>query len=249
MRLLILSDIHANLTALDAALKACDGLWDRVICLGDIVGYGPDPNETVDRIRSLSAVAIRGNHDKAAVGLEDIDDFNPIARHAALWTRTRLRSDSADYLRQLPAGPKELDAVCFVHGSVLDEDEYVFAPSQAIENILKAPQPVTFFGHTHVQGGFAIRENADTVEVIHVRAGASKDASTLALERESRYMLNPGSIGQPRDGDPRAGFAIADINRRTVEFWRVDYGIDAVQERMRAAGLPEALSLRLNFGR
>ena len=192
---------------------------------------------------------IRGNHDKAAAGTEDIEDFNPIARHAALWTRGQLRIDNLDYLRQLPAGPRNVDGICLVHGSVLDEDEYVFSAAQAVENMLNAPALLTFFGHTHVQGGFAMREVADNVEVIHVSAGAGEDASSLVVDPETRYMLNPGSIGQPRDGDPRAAFAIADTGRRVVEFWRVPYEIAEVQDRMRAAGLPEALALRLNFGR
>jgi len=247
MRFLILSDLHANLTALEASLAAAEGRWDKAFCLGDVVGYGPDPNEVVDRMRSLPAVTIRGNHDKAGSGLEDAQDFNPVARSAALWTLNHLRPENIEYLKQLPTGPLQVDGIALVHGAVRDEDEYVFGPVQALDGLLEAPAPVTFFGHTHLQGGFSMRDNK--VEVLHFRPAAGKSFATLQLENGTQYLLNPGSIGQPRDGDPRAGFAIADMDRRQVEFWRVPYDVAAVQKRMEEAGLPEPLILRLAFGR
>jgi len=247
MRFLILSDIHANLTALEAVLAAGEGGWDKAFCLGDVVGYGPDPNEVVDRLRSLPAVTIRGNHDKAGSGLEDAQDFNPVARSAALWTLNRLRPENIEYLKQLPTGPLQVDGIALVHGAVRDEDEYVFGPVQALDGLLEAPAPVTFFGHTHLQGGFSMRANK--VDVLHFRPAAGKSFATLQLENGTQYLLNPGSIGQPRDGDPRAGFAIADMDRQQVEFWRVPYDVAAVQKRMEEAGLPEPLILRLAFGR
>jgi len=247
MRFLILSDIHANLTALEAALAAVEGRWDKAFCLGDVVGYGPDPNEVVDRLRSLPAVTIRGNHDKAGSGLEDAQDFNPVARSAALWTLNHLRPENIEYLRQLPTGPLQVDGIALVHGAVRDEDEYVFGPVQALDGLLEAPAPVTFFGHTHLQGGFSMRGNK--VEVLHFRPAPGKSSATLQLENGTQYLLNPGSIGQPRDGDPRAGFAVADMEHRQVEFWRVPYDVAAVQKRMEEAGLPEPLILRLAFGR
>jgi predicted phosphodiesterase len=247
MRFLILSDIHANLTALEAALEAVKGRWDKAFCLGDVVGYGPDPNEVVDLLRSLPALTIRGNHDKAGSGLEDAEDFNPVARSAALWTLDHLRPENIEYLKQLPTGPLEVDGIALVHGAVRDEDEYVFGPVQALDGLLEAPAPVTFFGHTHLQGGFSMRGNK--VEVLHFRPPAGKSFATLQLENGTQYLLNPGSIGQPRDGDPRAGFAIADLDGHQVEFWRVPYDVAAVQKRMEEAGLPEPLILRLAFGR
>src|SRR5580693_2856983 len=136
MRLLVFSDVHANATALEAALEACAGRWERAVCLGDIVGYGPDPNEAVDRIRGLAAAIIRGNHDRAACGLADVEDFNPVARATVEWTRSQLRADNLNYLHQLPAGPLETDGLTLVHGALHDEDEYVFAPAQALDGLL-----------------------------------------------------------------------------------------------------------------
>ncbi len=247
MRYLVLSDIHANSTALEAALSAVEERWERVVCLGDVVGYGPDPNEVIDRVRTLNATTIRGNHDKAACGLVNADDFNPVARTAATWTREHLRADNLTYLQQLPQGPLEADGLALIHGALHDEDEYVFAPAQALDGLLESPSPVTFFGHTHFQGGFSFRDNQ--LEVIQLRPEPGAGFAALRVEPDTRYLLNPGSVGQPRDGDPRAAFAIADLNHAVVEFWRVPYDVEAVQQRMKRAGLPEPLILRLAFGR
>ncbi len=246
-RFLILSDIHANGTALEAVLEAAAGRWDRAVCLGDLVGYGPDPNEVVSRIRSLAAMAIRGNHDKAGCGLDDGEDFNDAARQAVLWTRENLAPENLEYLRALPAGPLEIDGIALIHGALHDEDEYVFAPAQALSGLLDSPTPVCFFGHTHFQGGFSFRDGK--LEVLHLRPGKGTSFTALRIEPDTRYLLNPGSVGQPRDGDARAAFAIADMKHSVVEFWRVPYAIEAVQQRMRRAGLPEPLVLRLSYGR
>jgi len=247
MRYLILSDIHANLTALEAVLKAADRRWQKAVCLGDLVGYGPDPNEVIDRVRELGAVTIRGNHDKAVTTLTEADDFNPIARSAVLWTRAQLRPDALEYLENLPRGPLAVDNFYLIHGTLHDEDEYMFSPLQALEGLLTAPGPVVFFGHTHIQGGFCLR--GEDVTVLHFKPTGGQLFSTLTLEPGTQYLLNPGSIGQPRDGDPHAGFAIADLENHSVEFWRVPYDVEAVQQRMAQAGLPEPLILRLSFGR
>jgi len=247
MRFLVLSDIHANMTALEASLAAVEGRWDKVLCLGDVVGYGPDPNEVVDKLRALDATTIRGNHDKAGSGIENAEDFNPIARAAAVWTLEHLRPENLEYLKNLPTGPVQVDGIAMVHGAVRDEDEYVFAPAQALDGLLESPSEVTFFGHTHLQGGFAMHDNR--VEALHFRPEAGKNFATLKINPVAQYLLNPGSVGQPRDGDPRAGFAIADVANQEVEFWRVQYQVEAVQKRMAAAGLPEPLILRLAFGR
>ncbi len=247
MRYLILSDIHGNLTALDAALKAAKGRWQKAVCLGDLVDYGPDPNEVIARVQSLKAITIRGNHDKAVVGLADPDDFNPIARMSVLWTREQLTAKNRAYLQNLPSGPKQVGGFTIVHGSLYDEDEYVFSPELALDGLRTAPTPVTFFGHTHVEGGFILRDGQ--AGVLHFEPSGGDPFSTLKIEPGIPYLLNPGSIGQPRDGDPRAAFAIADLDSQSVEFWRVPYDIGAVQDRMARAGLPEALILRLFFGR
>jgi len=247
LRFLILSDIHANLTALQAAVATVEGRWDRALCLGDIVGYGPDPNDAMDFVRSLNPVMIRGNHDKAACGITDASDFNPVARIAAEWTTSNLRPENLEILRQLPMGPVRVDDLTLVHGAVADEDEYVFAPGQALDGLLESPSPITFFGHTHFQGGFSYRQSQ--LEVIQMKPLPGPSFSALQMETTTRYLLNPGSIGQPRDGDPRAGFAIADMDHHVTEFWRVPYDIESVQARMREAKLPEVLVQRLSYGR
>jgi predicted phosphodiesterase len=247
MRYLILSDIHANLTALDTALEAAKGQWDKTVCLGDLVGYGPDPNEVIDRVRALGALTIRGNHDKAVSGQADPEEFNPMARNAVLWTRERLRAENLDYIEKLPKGPVAEGGFNMVHGAFHDEDEYVFAPEQALDGLLSAPTPAVFFGHTHIQGGFTLR--GEDIGVLRFKPTTGKLSSTLAIEPDMTYLLNPGSIGQPRDGDPRAAFAIADMEKQSVEFWRIPYDIENVQKRMAENGLPEPLILRLSFGR
>jgi predicted phosphodiesterase len=247
MRYLIISDTHANLTALETVLAAAKGKWDKAVCLGDLVGYGPDPNEVVERVRALEAETIRGNHDKAIAGIEAVDDFNPIARAAVLWTRQQLRPENREYLRELPKGPKSIDDFTIVHGSIYDEDEYVYAPELALDPLKASPTSVTFFGHTHLQGGFTLR--GQELQALHAAPAPDRESVQVKIESGTNYLLNPGSTGQPRDGDARAGFAIADLNHQSVEFWRVPYNIGDVQQRMSQAGLPEPLILRLAFGR
>jgi len=248
MRFLVLSDIHANLTALNAALEASSGRWDKALCLGDVVGYGPDPNEVVERLRTLDAVTIRGNHDKVGSGLTSPDDFNPVARAAAMWTRNHLAPENREYLEKLPLGPLSLNGFSLVHGAIRDEDEYVVAPAQALESLIEAPAQVTFFGHTHLQGGFALGAD-NRVSSLQLRPPPGQKSIKLTIEKGTNYLLNPGSIGQPRDGDARAAFAIADSDAGEVEFWRVPYAVESVQLRMERAGLPESLIFRLSFGR
>jgi len=247
MRILILSDIHANFTALEASLAKAAGRWDMAVCLGDIVGYGPDPAEVSEKIRGLVQSCIRGNHDKAVTGIMDTEDFNPVAKAAVDWTRKQLSPQLLQWLAALPQGPLETNGIVLVHGAFQDEDEYVFTPAQALEGLLDSTSPVTFFGHTHHQGGFAYFDS--NLEVLQIRPRPTELFAPLRIEPERRYMLNPGSVGQPRDADPRASFAIADLVNHTVEFWRVPYEIGKVQSRMRKAGLPEPLVQRLEFGR
>src|SRR5260370_4517408 len=167
MRLLVLTDIHANLSALDAALAAADGSWQRLVCVGDVVGYGPDPNEATSRTRELGAVTIRGNHDKAVAELMPTDDFNPVAKAAVNWTRSQLSNENLDWLAGLPQGPLEAEGVGLVHGAFQDEDEYVFTPSQALAGLLDSTTQVTFFGHPHHQGAFAYQHPQFKVFSLH----------------------------------------------------------------------------------
>lgn len=247
MRILVLSDLHSNATAMDAVLEAAKGRWDSSVCLGDVVGYGPDPNYVTARLRELKTKTIRGNHDKAVTGLMATEDFNPVAKAAVDWTRAELKPEHLAWLAALPPGPLESDGIVLVHGALQDEDEYVFTPEQALDGLLDSTAGATFFGHTHHQGGFSYLDSQ--LEVLQIRPRASESFAALRIERPRRYLLNPGSIGQPRDGDPRAAFAIADLEHQVVEFWRVPYDIAAVQERMRTAHLPEPLVQRLIVGR
>jgi len=247
MRLLILSDLHANLTALEAALGAVKGRWEAAVCLGDVVGYGPDPVEVSQKLQVLTKEVIRGNHDKAVAGIMSSEDFNPVAKMAVDWTREVLSSGLLQWLAELPPGPRKAQGVVLIHGAFQDEDEYVFTPAQALEGLLDSSTTLSFFGHTHHQGGFSYHES--DIEVLSLRPRQSESFSALHLEPGYKYLLNPGSIGQPRDGDPRAAFAIADFDHNIVEFWRVPYDIPAVQDRMHEANLPDPLIHRLSLGR
>ncbi|MEZ5401272.1 MAG: metallophosphoesterase family protein [Bryobacteraceae bacterium] len=249
MRYLILSDIHANWEALQAAVAAAsEEGWDEVVCLGDIVGYGADPNRCVEWVRENSRYVIRGNHDKACVGLEDLEWFNPVASRACRWTQTELSSEAADWLRQLPLGPMPAgsngDRFTISHGSPVDEDQYVVNLDEAaqIEGYLE--QSVTFFGHTHLQGGFEYAAGVQRIPGVP----AADEGVSVSLEPLARYMINPGSVGQPRDGDPRAAWAVYDPEAGTVTYRRVFYDLHSAQAKILAAGLPEVLAFRLSIG-
>jgi len=251
VRILILSDIHANLEALEACLAAAPA-HDRVFNLGDIVGYGANPNEVTERARTLGDVFVRGNHDKACTDLISLEGFNPIAGLAALWTRQQLRPESFDFLRRLPEGPVlPLPGVQCVHGSPRDEDEYVLMRREAFSILAHVEFPVTFFGHTHVQGGFWIDDSQESEGAIEMTYKSPEGIQQFKLELSAagKYLINPGSVGQPRDGDPRAAFAAYDTDKRSVIFYRVPYDIEKAQKKIFAAGLPERLAIRLEEGR
>ena len=245
MRYLILSDIHSNWEALEAVLHTAEGLYDRILCLGDLVGYGADPNRVVDWVRENVSVVIRGNHDKACSGMESLEWFNEIAREAALWTLNQLTQDNLNYLLMLARGPLETGGMTLVHGSILDEDEYVVSPREAAQMFPYLDGHLTFFGHTHIQGGFI--QFQEKLQV--VRPMPNKGPQYLQLQEEEKYLLNPGSVGQPRDGDWRSGFVLYDPGERLVVFYRIEYDIDSAQEKIRSAGLPEHLASRLTAGR
>lgn len=248
MRYLILSDIHSNLEALEKTLERATGLYDQALCLGDLVGYGPDPNPVIDRVRALATSVIRGNHDKACAGLMDVTDFNPLAQQATQWTYEQLTPDHLNYLRTLPAGPIQFDAFQIVHGSPADEDEYLFGPTRALPVLRNLNTQTVVFGHTHFQGGFMLSPRG-RFQSIRFPASDEPRTGALALEDGGRYLINPGSVGQPRDSDWRAAFAIFDEDKRRVEYYRTPYDLPKTQEKMRAAGLPEPLVKRLEFGR
>lgn len=248
MRYLVLSDIHSNLEALEACLRLAEGKYDDAVCLGDLVGYGPDPNAVIERVRSLARAIIRGNHDKACSGIDDAEDFNPFAYQATLWTREQLTAEHYAFLRALPEGPIEVSGFAIVHGSPLDEDEYILGPREALPALKSLTIPIVCFGHTHYQGGFALTSKG---RYHSIRLPAAEDGLTftLPLEAGGLYLLNPGSIGQPRDGDWRAAFAILDEGRYQMEYYRTAYDLETTQKKMARAGLPQYLIQRLSFGR
>jgi diadenosine tetraphosphatase ApaH/serine/threonine PP2A family protein phosphatase len=250
MRALILSDIHANYEALHAVLDAApehDTVWN----LGDIVGYGASPNEVIEGVRGLGNLFVRGNHDRACSGLSGLEDFNPIAGRAARWTQAILSAGHTEWLREIPSGPivpGDQPVTCS-HGSLLDEDEYVMTVRDAWGPLQRTEARVNFFGHTHLQGGFAT--NGSEWFRLSPQYGSRNGVThfKLTLRDDGRYLINPGSVGQPRDGDWRASFAVYDNVQRIVTFWRVPYDVALAQEKILNAGLPERLAIRLREGR
>jgi diadenosine tetraphosphatase ApaH/serine/threonine PP2A family protein phosphatase len=247
LRYLIISDIHANMDALEAVLSAFPPeTWDRLVVLGDLVGYGASPNAVIDRVRALDPVAIiRGNHDKASCGIDDASNFNQIARVAAQWTCGTLTPDNREYLRNLPAGPLAIDSrVEICHGSPFDEDHYIFDADDAQRALDAGDKQLCLFGHTHLPVIF--RRTGSTYDGFIPEGDAEVD---LSLEEGVRYVVNPGSVGQPRDGDPRAAFGLYESDGPTLTLVRVPYAVDAAQRRIIAAGLPTTLANRLAVGR
>ena len=239
MRIAVLSDIHSNIVALDAVLAAA-GTVDAIWQLGDIVGYGPEPDAVVARLRDIGAIGVRGNHDAAACGGSEIDWFNPDARRAMEWTRAAIGAESVAWLRALP-DRLSVSGADLVHGSPREPLwEYVTSVPLARANLALLEQPIGLHGHTHVPVAFV--EDDGRIDVVEPH-----DGSTLAL-RGRRALLNPGSVGQPRDGDPRAAYAVLDPEAGSISWHRVPYDIAAVQAAMREAGLPPSLAARLSFG-
>ena len=233
--------------AFDAVLRdAPPGSWDHVVVLGDLVGYGAEPNGVIDRVRELNPLAvIRGNHDKAACALEDASNFNQIARVAAAWTLERLTAANRQYLRGLRSGPVAIDdRVEICHGSPFDEDHYIFDADDALQALNAAHRPVCIFGHTHLPVIFT--RDGDTFDGFVPNGEGSIE---IPLAAGIRYLVNPGSVGQPRDGDPRAAYALYDADRPALVLHRVPYPVEAAQRRIRTAGLPPALANRLAIGR
>jgi diadenosine tetraphosphatase ApaH/serine/threonine PP2A family protein phosphatase len=244
MPYLIVSDIHANLEALEAVLDDVRGQYEKLLCLGDFVDYGADPNAVVEWARRTPLVSIRGNHDRvAASSLEDLPDaiasFGLGARVSAGWTRDTLSNASRQYLQRLPRGPLPYEGFDLVHGSPADEDEYLITLADVVLVREQLGAQLTFFGHTHRQGGFLLARR----ETAYINP-----ARPLNIEPDYLYLVNPGSVGQPRDGDPRAAYALYWPMERVVEFRRVAYDVERAAAKIRAAGLPEFLAARLFEG-
>jgi len=246
VRYLIISDLHANLEALDAVLRDCAGLYEQAICCGDLVGYGADPNAVTDWVRENCPIVVRGNHDRASTGQDDLEWFNPVARQAAIWTLAKLSPANAHYIESLPRGPLSVDSFQVVHGSPFDEDEYVVGAGEAGQAFGYLGARIAFFGHTHIQGGFIW--NQSRVETI-MRMPPGRHSDSLQIDSECAYLINPGSVGQPRDGDPRAAYAVFDSQATRVDYYRVEYDVALAQKKIYDAGLPPILADRLAMGR
>jgi diadenosine tetraphosphatase ApaH/serine/threonine PP2A family protein phosphatase len=229
-----------------SVLEAAEGHYDEILCCGDLVGYGACPNETVDwSIQHVKSV-VRGNHDKVAVGLDDTEGYNAVATSSLSWTSEVLSEANKAYLRQMPRGPLQHSNTWLMHGSPIDEDLYLIQECDArgMEQFL--PGPVNFFGHTHRQGGFAYFRR--TLRVVD-KVPELESSSVLELEADVHYLINPGSVGQPRDTDWRAAYCIYDDAEAIVRFHRVKYDVDAAAKTILAAGLPELLAKRLFLGK
>lgn len=245
MRYLIFADIHGNLEALNAVLKFIQKRRiDHYIFIGDMVGYGASPNEVIQKMQMLKPMSmIRGNHDKAVCGLDSVSSFNPIAASAIYWTRQRTLKKNVAFLRKMKKGPQPVQTtITICHGTPFDEDYYIFGEFDAAEAFDHFRSPLCFFGHTHFP--FIYAEKERSVEGLFIE-GASFE---VKLEKGMRYLINPGSVGQPRDRNPRASCAVYDSEARTVRFYRLQYDIEEAQRKILAGNLPPALAERLSSG-
>jgi predicted phosphodiesterase len=261
MRVLILSDIHGNFVALETVLSAAQGNFDTIWCLGDMVGYGPRPNECVDLIRERASLCVMGNHDWAVLGREGVtvEDFNPHARQAVLWARDKLSPANRSYLEGLPSvpiRPPGHEKILITHASPREPVwEYILTPSIALENFAVFDEAICLVGHTHKPAIYRWRLSTGdegrngyhpvTVDYLQPQAG---QAVHLATSSTQRLIVNPGSVGQPRDNDARAAYAILELDTHAWCYERVAYPIELTQGQMREAGLPKRLIDRLSFG-
>jgi len=242
MRYAILGDIHSNLEAFEAVLRDADnrGGFDRIWCLGDVVGYGPDPNGCIERLRQFEHVCVAGNHDWAAIGKIDTADFNPVAAQACSWTAQQLTAENVEYLQSLSLNICQEDFT-LVHGSPREPIwEYLLSTEGAQDSFAHFETAYCLVGHSHVPLIFELIDSKVVYEMF------PEDASLELGKR--RLIINPGGVGQPRDGDPRASYALYDTEARTIYHYRVEYDIQATQTKMEKRGLPMPLIMRLSVG-
>lgn len=245
MRSLVVSDLHSNAEALRAVIhRMRRKKFHRVICLGDFVGYGAQPNQVLDTMRNWRArkLYVRGNHDRVVSGHDDAEQFNNAAKLAALWTRDHLSAPNRHFLETLPLGPIEENGLMVCHGAPHNEDEYVFHDGHALQIFESTAAPLILFGHTHLPAIFAVDRRH------RVFGGVVTGETTFRLDPDLRYLINPGSVGQPRDRNPAASFALFDSDRNSVQFFRVPYDIAKTQTSILKAGLPPILAQRLEYG-
>lgn len=240
MRYAVFGDIHGNLEALQAVLRAlrAEGV-DRYLCVGDLIGYGADPRECIAVVRALGGLVVAGNHDLAAAGLLDMQEFNPVAREALLWTQSVLTSEDVTYLRELPLVART-DAITLFHAALPQPElfEYIDTPQKAALTFSVLRTRFGFFGHSHVPVVFLGRPEAVLLDLEELPP----------LPATGTVVANPGSVGQPRDGDPRAAFLLLDLEERRLLLRRVRYPVERAQAKIRRAGLPPVLAQRLALG-
>jgi putative phosphoesterase len=244
MKYLIFSDIHSNLEAFEKmlSLKKVQEV-DKFLFLGDLVGYGADPDKTINLYKELeNAYAIRGNHDKVISELESSSLFNPVAAFSAEWSKLHINKENMQFLLDLKKGPQVVDRfITICHGSTFDEDYYVFSMFEAVESIKFMQTSIGFFGHTHFPIIYLLRN--EKIDVVPLN-----NNTKIKLDPNTRYLINPGSIGQPRDKNPNPSYVIFDSTKREIQFIRFNYNIKKAQKKIREAGLPEILASRLESG-
>jgi predicted phosphodiesterase len=242
MRVAVISDVHGNLAALDAVLEEIRRAeLDAVWCLGDTVGYGPRPNECTALVRERCAIVLGGNHDFVVAGTMEIDSFSAAARDAAEWTQTVLDDESLQFLRGLDPVARA-EGCALYHGSARDPVwEYVLDEQSARASLELAQAEVVLVGHSHLALAISLHDG-------RIEGGLAPATAEPLLRAKERWLLNPGSVGQPRDGDPRAAWLLLDLGRQTARFNRVRYDVAATQREMRDAGLPQTLANRLGTG-
>jgi diadenosine tetraphosphatase ApaH/serine/threonine PP2A family protein phosphatase len=240
LRTAVLSDIHGNLEALDAVLQACEKAGaGRLVCLGDIVGYGGDPGPCLEKVRAAAGLVVAGNHDRAAAGLEALDGMSDTAADAIAWTAGRLTADERTYLGSLDLTAREGE-ILYVHGSpeAPEAFHYIFSAADSEQALAFTDARITFVGHSHRM--FVFEE---------ARSGLVQREGSVVLRRDARYLVNAGSVGQPRDGDSRSAFVLWDSAEQRVSLVRVPYDVQAAQARILKQGLPPMLAYRLSTGR
>ena len=245
MRYFLFTDIHGNLEALLPVLEFAEkSNIDHYICLGDLVGYGASADEVIDKVLALERLSIiRGNHDKAVCSLDSVQTFNPIAAAAIHWKKKNITQNNMDYLTNLEQGPVIIhDDIMICHGAPFDEDHYIFGEFDAKEAYSHITTPLCFFGHTHFP--FVYTEKDRLIDGAFIQG----DSNEVKINEDTKYLINPGSVGQPRDRNNRAACAIYDSDSRTVKFFRFDYDIRGAQKKIKEASLPPALAERLRMG-
>ncbi len=244
MKIGIISDIHSNSEAIDSVLKNIIKV-DEFICLGDIVGYGADPNYCIEKIKDLNCRCIGGNHDFAVVGKVNINYFNYAARAAILWTSLQLKKENLNFLLNLKKKLELRDDVFAVHGSPQNPLlEYILDKDTASLIFNKFDFKIYFVGHSHLAGCFSFNENNNQIDYMNFSNGGC-----IEINKNKRYIINCGSVGQPRDGNPKASYGIYDQKNEIVNIYRVSYPINLTQDKIINAGLPRSLADRLSYGR